>query len=338
LLLARYCSSTRTVNKSLFLSIDQIMDSPFISICIPTYKRPDLLKKLLDSIRMQSFTNYEVLINDNSPDDSVKDLVDSYQSILPVSYQKNEPALTATENCNTVMKRAKAPWIKVIHDDDWFATPDTLQQFADAAERSGKDFIFCASNQVNLETNAIEEERLDEERKKMLNDSVFSLFFMNVIGHPSVVMQRKDMGIQYDPAFNWVLDIDYYVRYLNKHRGYHYIDATLINIGKSAGQETYKYYKNKLVEIPEYFTLLTKYDSSLLLKNIYVFHLVWNMLVRFRIKNIGDIHALGYTAVMPDRLADIIKYQQWIPNIILKQPAWSKAFMKRCFKKLVQGL
>ena len=314
------------------------MNTPFISICIPTYKRVDLLKKLLDSIRIQSFQNFEVLINDNSPDDTVKDLVYAYRNLLTIAYEKNEPALTATENCNKVMKRAQAPWIKVIHDDDWFDTEDALQQFADAAERSGKDFIFCASNQVYLETKKIEKESLSDEKRKMLEDSIFSLFYLNVIGHPSVVMHRKDTAIEYDPAFNWVLDIDYYVRYLNAHKGYHYIPERLINIGKGSGQESYKYHKNKLVEIPEYFMLLTKYSSDLILKNKYVFHLVWIMLIRYRIKSISDIHALGYIGAMPDKIEAILKCQKNIPLIILKQPPWSKVLMSRCYKKIVQGL
>lgn len=310
------------------------MSTPFISICIPTYKRTDLLKILLDSIAIQSFKDFEILINDNSPDDSVKELVHSYQSQLTIAYEKNEPAVSAVENCVKVMRRASAPWIKVIHDDDWFNTPDALQQFADAATTSGKDFIFCASNQVYLNSNISEPELLSPERKKMLDDSFFSLIYLNVIGHPSVVMHKKDNSIEYDKQFNWVLDIDYYLRYLNAHGGYHYIDRTLVNIGKGDTQESNKYYKNSKVEIPEYFTLLTRYESDLLLKNQYVFHLVWNMLKRFKIKSIDDIRATGFTGRLPDKVVSIIQFQKNIPHIILKQTPWSKALMTRCYKKL----
>ena len=314
------------------------MDTPFISICIPTYKRTDLLKKLLDSIKIQSFKNFEILINDNSPDDAVKQLAEQYSIWLPIAYQKNEPAVSAVENCIKVMRRANAPWIKIIHDDDWFNTADALQQFADAALQSGKDFIFCASNQVYLETNKIEPELLTEERKKILEDSVLSLFYLNVIGHPSVVMHKKDIDIEYDTRFNWVLDIDFYLRYINKHGGFYYLPDTLVNIGKGSTQESFKYYKNAKVEIPEYFTLLTKYKSDLLLHNKYVFHLVWNLLKRFKIKNLNQIHALGYTGVMPDKLEEIISFQKNIPTIIIKQTPWSKLLMERCYKRVTKNI
>ena len=84
------------------------MDTPFISICIPTYKRTHLLKTLLDSIQIQTFKNFEILINDNSPDDSVRELVNIYSSLLPIAYEKNEPAVSAVENCIKVMQIGRA--------------------------------------------------------------------------------------------------------------------------------------------------------------------------------------------------------------------------------------
>jgi glycosyltransferase involved in cell wall biosynthesis len=312
------------------------MNKPFISICIPTCKRTDLLKKLLDSIKIQGFKDFEVLINDNSPDDSVELLVNSYHNDLPLSYERNQPATSAGVNSIKVMQRANADWIKIMHDDDWFATPDALQYFADAALHCGKDFIFCANTQVYLDSGRTEEEVLTPEKKRMLDDSTFCLFYLNVIGHPSVAMQKKDPSIQYDANFNWVLDIDYYMKYFNAHPGYHYIPEKLVNIGKSPAQETYKYYKNIKVELPEYFFLLSKYEPDLCLKNEYVFHLIWNMLKRYRIKNVDQIYAAGYKGPMPARIDEIIAFQKYIPRIIIKQTPWSKKLMKMCFRKITK--
>ncbi|HMJ48741.1 MAG TPA: glycosyltransferase [Ferruginibacter sp.] len=305
--------------------------TPFISICIPTYKRTHLLKKLLDSIRIQTFKDVEILVNDNSPDDSVEGLLSNYPD-LNIQYVKNEPVVSAVENGIKVMQRAKGEWIKLVHDDDWFATPDALNHFADAAKISGKDFIFSAFTYVELETRKEEYHHLSGEHATMLNESVQSLFYLNVIGHPSVVMHKNYPGIEYDPSFNWVLDIDFYMRYLDRHPGYHYIDERLVNIGKGPTQESYKYYKNSTVEIPEYFRLLEKYDPSLSVKNKYVFWLVWNMVKRYKIKNEADVRKLGYDGAMPAALQRVIQCQKNIPGLVLKQTPWSKKLMERCFK------
>jgi glycosyltransferase involved in cell wall biosynthesis len=312
------------------------MNKPLISICIPAYQRPHLLKKLLDSIKIQTFRDFEILVNDNSPDESVEALVNSYHDELPILYERNQPAVSAGNNCIKVMQRASADWIKIMHDDDWFACKEALQLFADAALHSGKDFIFCASTQVWLDSDKIQEDILTPEKKQMLDDSFFSLFYLNVIGHPSVAMHKRDPSIQYDPHFNWVLDIDFYTRYLNAHPGYYYIPEKLVNIGKGSTQESNKYYKNIKVELPEHFVLLSKYSPDLSLKDQYVFHLIWNMLKRYKIKNVDQIYATGYKGPMPAGVEKIITYQKYIPRIILKQTPWSKKLMKRCFKKITR--
>lgn len=308
------------------------MGKHFISICIPTYKRTDLLKKLLDSIVTQSFQDIEIIVNDDCPDDSVAILVNSYISSLPIQYEKNVSRVNAVQSGIKVMRRARSPWVKVMHDDDWFATDDALEKFANAASSSGKDFIFSACNHVYLDSGRVEKNNLSKVHSAMLQDSVESLFYLNVIGHPSVVMYKNDPAIEYDPSFNWVLDIDFYMRYLNNHNGFHYIDERLVNIGKGDTQESYKYYKNATVEIPEYFHLLSKYKSSLSLENEYVFWLVWNMVRRFKIKNQNDVRTLGYEGPMPAAFEKILACQKNIPSIILKQTPWSKALMQRCFR------
>ena len=44
-----------------------------ISICIPAYKNTSFLKRLLESLLQQTYTHFEVILSDDSPDDTVKD-------------------------------------------------------------------------------------------------------------------------------------------------------------------------------------------------------------------------------------------------------------------------
>ena len=103
------------------------MNKPLVSICIPAYKNTSFLKRLLESVLTQSYPNIEVIISDDSPDDSVKKLAQSYQDKLTISYFKNIPSLGTPANWNYSMKQGKGDYIKLIHDDDWLATSDALQ-------------------------------------------------------------------------------------------------------------------------------------------------------------------------------------------------------------------
>ena len=46
-----------------------------VSICVPAYKNPVGVERLLGSIKVQSFTDYEVVVTDDSPDGSVEEVV-----------------------------------------------------------------------------------------------------------------------------------------------------------------------------------------------------------------------------------------------------------------------
>ena len=310
----------------------------FVSICIPAFQRVAYLRRLLGSVAIQSYQNFEIIITDDSPDGSVQQLVEEFAGSLPISYSKNDAPAGTPGNWNMAIQKAKGDWIKLMHDDDWFASGSALQKFVDAAVNTKSGFIFSACNNIYSSGKEVNE-YLKGWRKDMLEENTLNLFFLNVIGHPSTVMHRKDTSILYDTSYKWVVDIDFYIRYLQKHNGYVYIPEMLINIGTDDTQVSHTLYKNPNVEIPEYFSMLSKFPSDLLLKHEYVFHCVWNLVRRFRISDIKMIEYYGYKGSLPDRVQAIIDYQKPIPRIIIKQSNWSKILMKKCYSKIqAQGL
>jgi glycosyltransferase involved in cell wall biosynthesis len=314
------------------------IEKPFISICIPAFKRVASLRRLLQSVAGQSYKNYEVIISDDSPDQSVRALVEDMAPFLTVYYSKNNPAAGTPANWNLALQKAQGGWIKLMHDDDWFASPHALQKFADAACSNAADFIFSACNNIYASGREVNE-FLAGWKKDMLEENFLNLLYSNVIGHPSTVMHRRDNSILYDTRFKWVVDIDFYIRYLQKHNGYAYIPEMLVNIGTGDTQVSHDLYKNPKVEVPEYLALLAKFPPGILMEHEYVFHSVWNLVKRFRIRNAMMIEDLGYQGQVPDHLQEIMDYQRPYPYLIIKQSNWSRFLMKRCFKKIkAQGL
>ena len=309
------------------------MKQPFISICIPTYKNVDYLQRLLQSVIIQTFKDYEIVITDNSPDNSVEQLVKELGEQLSIRYYKNDPPTNMGENFNRALQKATGKWIKIMHDDDWFATATSLQQFADAViQNPGCDFIFSACNNVDLATGKIENHKLDEKKKLLLHSSFYNLYFDNVIGHPSTVM-HKNNDVLYDPSFKWVIDIDFYTRFFEKYSRWYYIPETCINIGIDTSQFSNKYYKNPQVEIPEYLLLLKKLPVTAE-SNQYIFHALWLLVRKFRLRNLEQIRKAGYDGDVPGVIFKIIKYQKNIPRFIIKQTPFSNSLMKRCYKKI----
>ena len=117
------------------------VENPVVSICVPAYKRPQNIRRLLQSIREQSFKDFEVIISDDSPDDSVKGIMGEYSDIK-INYYKNSTPLGTPANWNYAITKAKGEWIKIMHDDDWFAEDNSLMKYVEAAKKFRRVFSF----------------------------------------------------------------------------------------------------------------------------------------------------------------------------------------------------
>jgi glycosyltransferase involved in cell wall biosynthesis len=310
------------------------MSLPFLSICIPAFQRPEHLSRLLTSIERQTFKNYEIILTDDSPGDEVFQIAEKYFH-LPLQYFKNEQRAGSPGNWNRAIGRSNTGWIQLMHSDDWYASDGSLQKFAEAAQGSQSHFIFSASKEINTEKQKVKDMRLDRQKKKLLENPV-NLLYENVIGHPSVVLHRKDPAIEYNTSFKWVVDIDFYIRYLQKHGDYHYINEPLVNIGVDESMISHVSYKNPDVEIPEYLNLLNQFPGSLPRTNPWAFYCLWKLVKKFRIKDGAYLKAHGYTGKKVEGMDFIINYQKKIPRIILKQTNPSNYFMKRCYQKFIK--
>ncbi len=95
------------------------MNSPKISIIVPVYKVEQYLRRCLDSIVAQTFTDWEcILIDDGSPDNSGK-ICDEYaekEERFIVIHQENQGVSVAR---NKGLDEAKGEWIGFVDSDDW---------------------------------------------------------------------------------------------------------------------------------------------------------------------------------------------------------------------------
>ena len=53
------------------------LEQPLVTICIPTYNRPEMLRQSLQSVLWQSYRHLEVIVSDNASDTDTAAVVDS---------------------------------------------------------------------------------------------------------------------------------------------------------------------------------------------------------------------------------------------------------------------
>lgn len=302
------------------------MNKPIdISICIPAYKNINYLSRLLHSISVQTFNNYEVIITDDSPDDEVKHFISRFSSITNLKYFRNSPARGTPGNWNESIQRSSGKWIKLIHDDDWFATPDALQIFYTASEKySNVSFFFCAFKNINQEKDSIQVVKCNWLDLFFLKLSPLHLFKRVYVGNPSCTFIRRDVGLLYDAEFKFVVDFEYYIRCFKKYE-YKYLDYILMNIGFNKEQVTKYTFLNTRVQIPENYKLLDKLGASIL-KNIIVYDYYWRMHRNLNVRSVEIANQFYHGNIHP-LVEQQIKFQGRIPYRILKIGLLSKALM-----------
>ena len=91
---------------------------PLVSILIPTYNRPGLFELTLRSACMQTYTNVEIIVCDNSTDDRTETLMSGYQDNLRVRYVRNRNAVSKAENFQSFEDLAQGEFLQWCMDDD----------------------------------------------------------------------------------------------------------------------------------------------------------------------------------------------------------------------------
>ncbi|EIF31472.1 glycosyl transferase [Burkholderia sp. Ch1-1] len=144
------------------------LDARLISICIPTCNRPALLEQAIASCLAQTYGEFEIVIGDDSTDDSAQQVVERCRlhSDRSIRYEHNVPRLGQASNVNRLFARAHGARLVLLHDDDlleadalsrldacWQACPELTAAFGkqrviaddgtprpDASERLNRDY------------------------------------------------------------------------------------------------------------------------------------------------------------------------------------------------------
>lgn len=299
---------------------------PFISVFIPAYKNAHFLERLLISINEQKYTDYEVIITDDSPDSEVEELVSFYTLNKDNwHYTRNNPAKGMPQNWNCGLSKCQGEWVKIMHDDDYFSSDKSLETFANTAKKSNSLFIFSAYGNVYSD-GRIEEKKISSYRKSMLEKEPMILLSDNVIGPPSVCLVHSSINELYDERLRWRVDIDYYVRVLSSSKGFDFIPIPLVKVGINEDQVTHKVKNIRSVELPEASILLTKYGTKSL-KNILVFDSWWRFIRNLEIKNNSLLEEFTPKMNWPIIIKNIVKDANKFPSKILKIGILSKVAM-----------
>jgi glycosyltransferase involved in cell wall biosynthesis len=240
------------------------MSKPTITTIIPTYRRPNMLKKAILSVLNQTYPHFQVCIYDNASGDETPLVVAELAKNDPrVKYFCHQINIGALENFQFGLKKVETPFFSFLSDDDALL-PDFYQIAIDEFEKY-PEAMMSVTNTVNyMQREKIVKNTL-ERHTAGLYTPPNGLIELYKKGHPlwtSILFQRaalKKVGL-IDPEIGPWGDEDFINRFaanypfaITKRPG-----AIFVNSGQGAYYFQSKAGLKKMVEnirksdVPEY--------------------------------------------------------------------------------------
>lgn len=167
---------------------------PQITIAIPTYKRPDLLREALDSALNQTdYFNYEVIVVDNNPerDCDTEIMLMTYANNERLSYFKNVENLGMEGNWNRCIILSKSNFVVLLHDDD-LLLHNFLTETKDKLLKN-KNIAVLKPGQFQLKNDKIFNESTLSKNNKLKRLNLWDGINHNVYGAPTGVVLNKEI-------------------------------------------------------------------------------------------------------------------------------------------------
>jgi glycosyltransferase involved in cell wall biosynthesis len=212
---------------------------PLVSVVIPTYRRPDRLERALNSVCLQTYTNWElIVVDDNHPDCEdrfmTSELMQSYVSDGRIRYQKHKWNRGGGAARNTGICEAKGEFVAFLDDDDEWV-PEKLERqlrlFKEGCKSLGLVYTGTRVIDVAAGTETIV--------KPVLRGDIFpAILARNRIGTTSTIMCRKEALIRaglFDENFPAAQDYDLYIRIALQYH-FDYLPDPLVVRMKHSGE------------------------------------------------------------------------------------------------------
>ena len=110
------------------------------SIIIPAHNSAKFIRKGLDSIKSQTFTDYELIVVCDNCDDNTKEIAEEYGAITDVVHYGQDG-----QTRNRGLEMAHGDWIMFMDDDDWWLHEYVLEQIDKKLTENPSLDVLCFS-------------------------------------------------------------------------------------------------------------------------------------------------------------------------------------------------
>ncbi len=167
------------------------MKHPKVSVLIPTYNYGQYIKEAIDSVLVQTYKDFELIVVDNCSTDNTIEIVKSIiEKDDRVKLVINETNIGMYRNFNEALFHAKGEYIKFLNSDDKFAK-NLLEKFVNVLDNNSNITLVTSQRQYFGDRDDI----LKSKYSGLQNGKQIAYELLkhgNFIGEPTTTMFRRD--------------------------------------------------------------------------------------------------------------------------------------------------
>jgi glycosyltransferase involved in cell wall biosynthesis len=238
------------------------MQEKKVSICLPVYNGAKYVAEAIESVRRQTYENWELLVaDDRSTDYSSEQVLEFARRDQRIKHWVNEENLGIFANYNECLKRTTGDYIKLFAQDDRFL-PSCLERLVQALQENPSATLVTAARAVIDDTGKQTGiERFFESTRMIPGEQVIKDYIKTFVyrtGTPSQGMfRRESIGQAFDTSYYLSGDIEYYFRILESG-DLLYLNEVLVEFRRHGESATVAMLKD-MSFVSDSFKLLNKY-------------------------------------------------------------------------------
>lgn len=182
-----------------------------LSIIIPTYNSESTIKRCLDSILCQSFSDFEVLIMDGVSKDETLQIVSEYQDDRIKIH--SEPDEGIYDAMNKGINLSQGEWLYFLGSDDWLCNGSVLDKVFYDCDIEKLDVVYGDVESDFLDKNYIGAWCVKNIEYNRCHQTIF--YRKNVFHKIGIYNQKYKLAADHDINIKWLLNAKLKNKYID---------------------------------------------------------------------------------------------------------------------------
>ena len=196
------------------------MHQPTVSIIVPVYNAEKGIRRCVDSILGQEFTDFELLLVDDGSTDGSPAILDAYAAADPRVTVIHKPNSGVSATRNLALGKAKGTYIQFLDADDWI-TEDATKLLVRSALENNADMVIAdfyrvvgddvaRKGQIGGDATSLSRQEYADLMMKDPADFYYGVIW-NKLYRASII---RDHGVRMDETLSWCEDFIFNLEYV----------------------------------------------------------------------------------------------------------------------------